>query len=135
MIRRIMLLFYELHYKFPRFKLWRICRVLKIKPYNWQRAFALGKTESLQYPPGRATGKTMAVMLRLLMGNPNNSIGNEPEIMANDPDYCTADRHMLYWYGLEYRRLSILCYNASIPVRMDLNLIDLHPAHYRHKPH
>lgn len=134
-VRKIVLLFYELHYKFPRFKLWRICRALKIKPYIWQRDFALGKMETLIYPLGRATGKTTAVMLRLLMEHPFSNDKNTLKIMSNDPDYCWANRHMLNWYHAEYRRISHRCYEAHIPVRMDLNLVDLHPAHSRREPH
>ncbi len=45
----------------------RICRQLHIKPYYWKKKFALGRRGHLCAPPGRATGKTMAVMLRLLV--------------------------------------------------------------------
>lgn len=48
-------------------RLRRICKRLGIKPYPWQKSFALGKTDRLDAPPGRRTGKTMAVMLRLLI--------------------------------------------------------------------
>ena len=48
-----------------RYRLWKICWAIGIKPYPWQRAFALGKTGSDEFPQGRCTGKTMAVMLRI----------------------------------------------------------------------
>ena len=130
-VRKIELLFYELHYKFPRFKLWRICRALEIKPYPWQRDFALGKTEILQYPTGRRTGKTMAVMLRLLMEHPLSSDNTALQILLNDPDYCKAHYRMLLGYDNEYARQALRCYKAHIPVRMNLTTSYLHPS----RPH
>jgi hypothetical protein len=74
MIRKLKLLFYKLHRIFPRFKFWRICKALKIKPTTWQRDYALGRVERLQYPAGRGNGKTTAVMLRLLMVYPGGTV-------------------------------------------------------------
>lgn len=44
-----------------RWRLWQVCRKLGIKPYKFQRQFAL--TGRCKWPEGRRQGKTMAVML------------------------------------------------------------------------
>ena len=44
-----------------RWRLWCVCRKLGIKPYKFQRQFAL--TGKCKWPSGRCNGKTMAVML------------------------------------------------------------------------
>lgn len=125
MIRKLQLLFYELHRIFPRFKFWRICKALGIKPYKWQRDYALGCVGYLQYPAGRATGKTMAVMLRLLMVYPGEPFDAQ-EILGTDPDYDTRYRARMLWYDGEYRRLANKCYRANIPVTLRLNIYPLH---------
>lgn len=119
--RMIELRFYELHRIFPRFKFWRICRALGIKPYKWQRDYALGKVAYLQYPAGRATGKTMAVMLRLLMVHPYEPF-NIQQIMAQDPDFLTGDRRRMFWYDGEYKRLANKCARVNIPVWTAVNI-------------
>lgn len=124
MIRKIELLFYELHRIFPRFKLWRICKVLGIKPYKWQRDFALGRGP-LVYPKGRATGKTTAVMLRLLMIHPMRDplAPFAPLVcLREDPDFTTKNRHRMIWYEMEYNRLARKCYKARIPVNTTMRL-------------
>lgn len=50
-----------------RWQLWRVCRKLGIKPYKFQRQFAL--TGRCKWPTGRCQGKTMAVMLYGLIRN------------------------------------------------------------------
>jgi hypothetical protein len=121
MIRKIELLFYELHRIFPRFKLWRICKVLGIKPYKWQRDFALDRGP-LVYPKGRATGKTTAVMLRLLMFYPFYGPFAPLAVLEDDPDFTTENRLRLIWYEREYNRLARECYKARIPVNTTIRL-------------
>jgi len=131
MFRKLQLIFYKLHYIFPRFKFWRICRVLGIKPYKWQRDFALGVVAYLQYPPGRATGKTTAVMLRLLMMQPYKFYYIQ-QTLANDPDFSTCDRRRVYWYDGEYKRLAHKCAKAHIPVQLSVNIFALCDRDNRH---
>jgi hypothetical protein len=121
MIRKIELLFYELHRIFPRLKLWRICKVLGIRPYKWQRDFALGRGP-LVYPKGRATGKTTAVMLRLLMIYPFYGQFAPLDVLEDDPDFTTENRHRMIWYEMEYNRLARKCYKARIPVNTTMRL-------------
>lgn len=117
--RFLQLNFYELHRIFPHFKLWRICKALEIKPRPWQRDFALGKIDAL--PPeilySRATGKTLAVMLRLLMVHPFEPFDRNG-ILTTDPDYVPTDYRRRGWYEIQYRRLAMICYKANIPVNM-----------------
>lgn len=124
-IRRFLQLFrYSIYKIFPRFKFRRICKALEIKPYKWQKDFALGVMNRLQYPEGRATGKTMAVMLRLLMLDPIKAYESLDylEILRNDPDFKTNIRCRLMWYEGEYRQLSNLCCIKGIPVPMMLRI-------------
>lgn len=124
MIRFLKLCYFKLYRVFPRFKLWRICRVLGIRPYKWQKDFALGFMEPLKYPEGRATGKTTAVMLKLLMVYPYTKF-DALWILRNDPDFRTDNRARLIWYDGEYKRLSIKCFEAGIPVMMMFHIYDL----------
>lgn len=80
-----------MHKHFKRYRLRKICKALGIVPYPWQRDFALGKTDTLNAPEGRATGKTMAVMLRLLMVYPGKPM-NALHTLRADPDFRTANK-------------------------------------------
>ena len=97
---------------FPRYKLRRICKAIGIKPYKWQKEFALDEFVHLIIDYGRGTGKTTAVMLRLLMQHPSAKFCAETVLTA-DPDY-RKDR--MRWYGDEYRELKNKCLAAGIPV-------------------
>lgn len=97
---------------FPRYKLHRICKAIGIKPHKWQKDFALDEFPRLIFDYGRGTGKTTAVMLRLLMQHPRSKFCAETVLIA-DPDY-RKDR--MRWYGDEYRKLKNKCLAAGIPV-------------------
>ena len=97
----------------PRYRLFRICNAIGITPYKWQKRYALNRAEYM--PDGRASGKTTAVMLRILM-IPNNNIhawARAGMYLLYDPDW-QEDR--LRWYSGEYRRLRNMCLDAGIPV-------------------
>lgn len=98
--------------QFPRYKLRCILRALKLKPVKWQKDYALGRSDML--PPGRATGKTVAVMLRALMQDP--SIVTVGHIIGADPDYVRSDYHRAAFYRIEYDRYQKICSKAGIPV-------------------
>jgi hypothetical protein len=125
MIRKIQLLFYELHRIFPRFKLWRICRALGIKPHKYQEDFALGCTDCLpeELAHQRQTGKTTAVMLRMLMVHPFTKY-DALQIMQADADFNIRDRRRTWWYENDYKRMARKCYMANIPVVVSINLCD-----------
>ena len=91
--------------RWPRYRLWRICKATGIKPYKWQKEFALAPVVHLLPNDGRGTGKTTAVMLRLLMQPPRTKFLLETTLWA-DPDYLP---HRLKWYREEYRHLRALC--------------------------
>lgn len=100
-----------------QYKLWRVSKALGVKPYKWQRAFALGKTDSLGHT-GRACGKTMAIMFRLLLLPPDADDAFMRFILGLDPDYKMSVARRMMWYRNEYRKLSTICDNAGIPVVM-----------------
>ena len=87
-----------------RFRLWQISRRLGFKLYPWQRDFALGRTNFLDYPPGRGTGKTTAVMLRLLLMDRADD-EEAACILACDPDWKIGMIKRPDWYETEYNRL------------------------------
>ena len=97
---------------FPRYKLHRICKAIGIKPYKWQKDFVFDEFVHLIPDDGRGTGKTTAVMLRLLMQNPRTKFSAETVLIA-DPDY-NKDRMRVY--GDQYRELKWKCLAAGIPV-------------------
>lgn len=94
-----------------KYKLKRICKVLGITPYPWQRDFALGKTDVLG-GPSRATGKTMAVMLRVALSDPRKPA--PWGIFNADPDYIPINAYRMRWYVRRYRELSMRCMKAGI---------------------
>lgn len=105
-----------LHWHFKRYRLRKICEALDIVPYPWQRDFALDKIDTI---PGnmayRASGKTMAVMLRLLMIRPGEShyvLGT----LRKDPDFTNESLRCLAIYADEYRYMASRCIAAGIPV-------------------
>ena len=127
MRRKLQLMFYGLHRIFPRFKFWRICKAMHIKPHPWQKAYALGQTERLprKVIRFRATGKTTAVMLRLLMVYPGQPF-DMMAILRVDHDFDTSSKLCLGWYEKEYRRLAWRCYADHIPVMTNLRIYELH---------
>lgn len=133
--RLLQLMFYGLHRIFPRFKFWRICKALHIKPHPWQKAYALGKTERLprKVTRFRATGKTTAVMLRLLMVYPGQPF-DMLAILRADPDFDTSSKIRLGWYEKEYRSLAWRCYADHIPVMTNLRIYELHDQ-FRNRSH
>lgn len=101
---------------FKAYKLSRICEAIGIKPYPWQRDFALGKTDILAYPPGRVTGKTTAVMLRILLSDTRKPAPTW--IFHADPDYTMAPMYRSLWYVYEYRKLGMKCLKAGLFVAL-----------------
>lgn len=113
---------YFMQRHFKRYRLRKICQALDIVPYPWQRDFAMGKKS---VTPGcsciRANGKTMAVMLRLLMampGEPCDVLGT----LRKDPDFTNERIIVLNVYADEYNRHAQKCLAAGVPV----NILQLH---------
>lgn len=84
-----------------RWRLWRVCKKLGIKPYKWQKDYALGKSQYLA--GGRRSGKTMAVMLWALIRKVQRP-GDIGYCAHKDPD--TTNRVILNWWAREYERLA-----------------------------
>lgn len=99
-----------------RFRFRQICKAVGIKPYKWQRDFALKLCPYIGGPEGRATGKTTAVMLRLLLDEPASVTARPLAYMyfEEDPDWRPADNARVRWYYSEYIRLWRRCYDARI---------------------
>ena len=97
--------------RFPLYKLYCIRRALKLDRRQWQTDFALGHSDWLPPSEDRQSGKTVAVMLRILMGPPGD-IANYT-MLSFDPDYS---RRIDRWYIQIYIKLSRICKEAGIPV-------------------
>ena len=101
----------------PRYHLRMICRAIGLEPYVWQRAFALGRINSLPGKRQRENGKTTAVMLRLLMLPPGAKPEDPERILAKDPEWFVGcDRARRYWFARKYHRLQLECDLARVPV-------------------
>lgn len=96
-----------------RIRLWQICKKLKIKPYLWQKKFALGKTNVLEYYPVRQSGRTTAVMIRLLMMDKPNS-DEASCILACDPDWNPRSMSCVATYEHMYEELYSSCFNKVV---------------------
>ena len=95
-------------------RLMKICKVLEITPYGWQEEFVL-KDIPIRMPGGRCTGKTMAVVLRILVRGPWK--GAFPlRGLALDPDAC-KNRYVLDATYCEYRRCYEVCNRAGLMKR------------------
>lgn len=112
-MRFIKMIDYYMLRHWPRYRLFRICNAIGIKPYKWQKRYVLNHDAYM--PKERGSGKTTAVMLRILMIPYNNihAWSRAGMYLMYDPD-LSEDR--LRWYSGEYRRLRDLCLNAGIPV-------------------
>ncbi len=98
-----------------RIRFRKVCKAIGIKPYPWQRKFALSERELPPLPSaGRATGKTMAVMLRILSYQPYGC-RDAALLFSMDPDFRREPCRMA-WYLAEYKRLSTLCVAAGMDV-------------------
>ena len=98
-------------------RLWKICRAAKIKPYPFQKDFALGKTDTLPVC-GRCTGKTTAVILQALVENPLDA-KQLYQIFQKDPDApqgpCGYFERYLWMYH-EWRKWTYLCMDQNIDI-------------------
>lgn len=104
---------------FPRYKLRCILRATGLEARPWQIEFALCKSNFM--PMGRATGKTVAVILRALMVNPKKVQNDGKQailwsIMRGDPDYIEDNHMRRVHYRHEYDYYSLRCIAAGIPV-------------------
>lgn len=91
-----------------RFLLWRLSRRLGLRLYPWQREFALGVTNTLEYYPCRQSGRTTAVVLRLLlMDKPD--FDEAACILACDPDWAPQNMERVTWYAKTYGHMLSCC--------------------------
>lgn len=105
---RLSWMFRRLYYK-RRLK--KICEALGITPYGWQEEFVL-QDNLPRMVFGRCTGKTMAVVLRILVRGPGK--GAFPSrSFALDPDAC-KNRYTLDATYCEYRRCYEICNRAGL---------------------
>lgn len=84
-----------------RWRLWKVCRKLNIRPYKFQRQYALHG--HCKWPDGRRNGKTMAIALWGLIRN----VVKPKDVYAlarRDPDMW-ATKVMRDVFAHEYRQL------------------------------
>ena len=93
-----------------RWRLWRICRKLKIEPMKWQKDYVLGKLDRFCGPlAGRATGKTTAVILWGLVRKIKTRDLTE-QLALRDPDITRRDGSIYYgrreYFIREYAKMA-----------------------------
>lgn len=116
---------YFMQRHFKRYRLRKICQALDIVPYPFQRDFAMGKKSVIPWNSCiRADGKTMAVMLRLLMAMPGEPC-DVLETLRKDPNFTNERMVVLNVYTDEYNRLAHKCNAAGVPV----NKLQLHKVY------
>ena len=84
-----------------RWRLWKACKVLGIRPYKFQREFAI--KGYCKWPEGRRNGKTMAVALYGIV----RGVKKPKDVYAlarRDPDMW-ATTMMRDTFAQEYRKL------------------------------
>lgn len=98
----------------PRYKLRCILRACELEARPWQIQYALGLSHRMDMR--RQSGKTVAVILRMLMSYP------EIPLTLNvfywfDPDYTKLTHSARDWfYYHEYNKYYARCIEAGIPV-------------------
>ena len=98
---------------FPEFKYRMILKACGLECRKLQREFALGQSDRLL--SGRGTGKTTAVILRLLMTDPEK--GTDPVgILLCDPDFINDNKRRQKWYYDQYIHAARICEDAGVPV-------------------
>lgn len=105
--------------KSKRYKLSRICRALHIKLYPWVRDYALGKITRHKFYYGRQTGRTLSVILYIML-NMHGIIS--PDMLMLDPDYIPENRVRKTYYLRQYRDLELKCHDAGIMVPMIVDI-------------
>lgn len=103
---------------FPRYRLRRICRALELRPFGWQRDFALAPVTEpiLAWLTGRGTGKTTAVLLRLLMQPEQTTLREALAILLLDPDFTPDNGMRVLWMKRAYSEWWQTCQEAGIRV-------------------
>lgn len=100
-----------------RYKFRQICKAIDIAPYKWQRQYVLrGKRFDKLTRDSRCTGKTTAVILRLLMID----LPVDPHwcLMRffDDPDFSPGNPFQLDFYRHEYSNCFQCCLSKGIPI-------------------
>lgn len=93
-----------------RVRLRRVCRALKIKPYEWQKRFAIDG--EAVFSQGRRSGKTMAVIFRALVQQPKDA-KQLYDIMRCDPDFHKGRWIQMVEYE-DFRHYYEKCVRAGI---------------------
>jgi hypothetical protein len=93
-----------------RWRLWRICRKLKIKPMKWQKDYVMGKLDGFYGPlDGRRTGKTTAVILWGLVRKVKTKriiekLSMKDPDVRREPDY--SQRYIMSVFVREYAKMA-----------------------------
>lgn len=108
--KRIDCLIFDLKWRILlRIRLREVCKKLGIKPYKWQRDYALNK--SIYLKRGRRSGKTTAIMLWALIRNvkpPKKRFMTDytfNRVVSKDPDVEMGVRYD--WWADEYTKLAL----------------------------
>lgn len=100
-----------------RFRLWRICRALGIKPYPQLKSYILDRNMEI-FGGGRCNGKTTALIVDELVYKRVPTLLQWCDFacrFCRDPDYWKI-RGSSRWYANELKKAVMLCESAGIDV-------------------
>lgn len=97
-----------------KYKYWVICKATGMKKIRWQREFIFGDS-GLPADLGRGSGKTVAVLMKLLMLDGLNA-AEAKIVLQKDPDWKYDSYHRKCWYEQEHTKMVMQCREYGVPV-------------------
>lgn len=95
----------------------RICNALGIKLSPWQKNFVLNNKPIPYYANGRATGKTLVVLIKLMLDTDYHTTKPEAiRTLMNDRDFVLTNKGLVVTYQKMYDDMRDKCLKKGIKV-------------------
>ena len=95
----------------------RICNALGIKLSSWQKDFVLNNKSVPDYANGRGTGKTLVVLIKLMLDTDYRTTKPEAiRVLMNDKDFVLTHRGLVEQYQKMYNKMRDKCLRKGIKV-------------------
>lgn len=95
----------------------RICNALKIKLFPWQKDFVLNNKPIPKYYMGRGTGKTITVLIKLMLDTDYRTTKSEAiRVLMSDTDYVVTNRNKAGQYQNMYNDMRDKCLKKGIKI-------------------
>lgn len=95
----------------------RICNALEIRLLPWQQNFVLSGKPFPEYANGRCTGKTLVVLIKLMLDTDYHT--TKPEVirvLMNDKDFVLTHKALVKGYQDMYNDMRDKCLKKGIKV-------------------